>query len=435
MDITTSWMNLPQPETNRSKGQGEPSPPLFPIVEENQHGDMNNLHLSDNGAAPTNGGNASKDTDLNDILRQTPALSTLSHNPLFAPLGSVAPPPGLSGVGVLGGHRRVATSIATPRQHQRKLTTPGQYPEEELREMLGGLHLPSAPPPPPDMNSPGTKRHQELMLPSFLTEGALSPLVGTPLPEQKKELLQPVNVGGSLLNAGFLTSGTTTTSNTASVLNTSVPGAASIAAGGNPYTAILASQANKPQSFQQHRASVGSSVSQQQPPQPSLTEQQNIQQQQLIQAQQDQINQLKAQLQQQAQNAQQAQIVHQQPPQAIHQPPAQSVPPPPQIVHQITEHRNSTTGSPLSTLTMENTGGNALAPSPAKGANIAAPASRMPMGGQMQMVQAEAGMGQMQMTHGHIPPPPPRPDHIVGRIPANKHDNRKLFVGGLPNEG
>jgi hypothetical protein len=25
--------------------------------------------------------------------------------------------------------------------------------------------------------------------------------------------------------------------------------------------------------------------------------------------------------------------------------------------------------------------------------------------------------------------------YIVGRIPANKHDNRKLFVGGLPNEG
>jgi len=37
------------------------------------------------------------------------------------------------------------------------------------------------------------------------------------------------------------------------------------------------------------------------------------------------------------------------------------------------------------------------------------------------------------------PPMPPPPSsgaaHMVGRIPANKHDNRKLFVGGLPNEG
>jgi hypothetical protein len=36
-----------------------------------------------------------------------------------------------------------------------------------------------------------------------------------------------------------------------------------------------------------------------------------------------------------------------------------------------------------------------------------------------------------QQPHSYLQPKPIQ----NGRIPATKHDNRKLFVGGLPNEG
>ena len=41
---------------------------------------------------------------------------------------------------------------------------------------------------------------------------------------------------------------------------------------------------------------------------------------------------------------------------------------------------------------------------------------------------------QSQMTYHHVQPLQPKPMQN-GRVPATKHDNRKLFVGGLPNEG
>ncbi len=41
---------------------------------------------------------------------------------------------------------------------------------------------------------------------------------------------------------------------------------------------------------------------------------------------------------------------------------------------------------------------------------------------------------QAQMTYHHVQPLQPKPMQN-GRVPATKHDNRKLFVGGLPNEG
>jgi len=40
---------------------------------------------------------------------------------------------------------------------------------------------------------------------------------------------------------------------------------------------------------------------------------------------------------------------------------------------------------------------------------------------------------QSQMTYHHVQPLQPKPMQN-GRVPATKHDNRKLFVGGLPNE-
>lgn len=41
---------------------------------------------------------------------------------------------------------------------------------------------------------------------------------------------------------------------------------------------------------------------------------------------------------------------------------------------------------------------------------------------------------QSQMTYRHAQPLQPK-SMQNGRVPATKHDNRKLFVGGLPNEG
>ena len=41
---------------------------------------------------------------------------------------------------------------------------------------------------------------------------------------------------------------------------------------------------------------------------------------------------------------------------------------------------------------------------------------------------------QSQMPYHHVQPLQPKPMQN-GRVPATKHDNRKLFVGGLPNEG
>ena len=57
-----------------------------------------------------------------------------------------------------------------------------------------------------------------------------------------------------------------------------------------------------------------------------------------------------------------------------------------------------------------------------------------------QMMNAPNGGGAMggnQMNPGLVQNANYNPNggYIVGRIPANKHDNRKLFVGGLPNEG
>jgi hypothetical protein len=49
------------------------------------------------------------------------------------------------------------------------------------------------------------------------------------------------------------------------------------------------------------------------------------------------------------------------------------------------------------------------------------------------------GMPQQGIMMGQQQPPPhlqqvPKQNQL-GRVPATKHDNRKLFVGGLPNEG
>ena len=41
---------------------------------------------------------------------------------------------------------------------------------------------------------------------------------------------------------------------------------------------------------------------------------------------------------------------------------------------------------------------------------------------------------QSQMSYHHLQPVQTKPMQN-GRVPATKHDNRKLFVGGLPNEG
>eukprot|EP00804_Cyclotella_cryptica_P025237 CCRYP_010339-RA/>CCRYP_010339-RA protein AED:0.05 eAED:0.05 QI:490/1/1/1/0.5/0.33/3/2524/565 len=266
--------------------------------------------------------------------------------------------------------------------------------------------------------SPGTKQ-QELMLPSFLTEGALSPI---PAEANREGLLQPVQVGGT--NVGLLTS---------SGGGGGLLGASSSNVG-NPYSILAAAAAASP-------SATLMSQSQMQPPQSTLNplvpasmqqhstpvmtaEQQK--QQQLIQAQQDQINALKLQLQQQQQQQQQQQHQQQLNQQHLNPNPMNHSP----LVQM--ERTCSLSSSPLTNLTLDTSGstnGQSLSSSNSHGANSA-------------MTTIVTNIAQPPLPPP--PPPPPHPSsssssssgaaHIVGRIPANKHDNRKLFVGGLPNE-
>ncbi|KAL7503114.1 hypothetical protein ACHAXN_000959 [Cyclotella atomus] len=421
-------------------------------------------------------GNASQQQqpslDLHDILRQTPAQSTLnpvaspavlpltnnvasvSSNLLSAPPG-LPPPPPLSHHPSPSQHRRVATATNEPqlRTHIRKLTTPGEYPEEELREMLGNLtlsfqHNPvmgsnilSVPPTVVECQATvtttglnqgmvGESKAPELMLPSFLTEGVND------------------NNGASLVNALNNNSNATMTSS------------------------ILHHQPNTTNSILQPPPSslLANTIVSSAPPVQVVASQQVIQaqmqvqekQQQVIREQEMQIEALKAQLKKQQQqqlgttnaqpltshnqggvNQQLGQIqagVNQQLSQiqgGVNQQLTGGVTMTNQPSRQINNMLNNP--RPSSTIVTATAGGGGgggeSSPSPLSEGASANTSSY----NNYQMMNAPNGGGAMggnQMNPGLVQNANYNPNggYIVGRIPANKHDNRKLFVGGLPNE-
>lgn len=363
----------------------------------------NNNILGINSAnAPSKSNNS--DTD---ILRQTPAQSAL--NPVADPtIPSLVAPPGLKGSRTTSpevaapnmSHQRSATALPSlvdppglltlsdiagashlplpaataPTSHRRSATgivgssrgsrhirnfSLGQFHGDELSEVLGNLT--TAMPPPVQATPEGVSvrmasqgKQQELMLPSFLTEGVTSNQA-VKKEEVRKPPVQPFVVGNQLRGSS----------------STFVP-------------AVLTDNSPLPMAAA---------------PQQQLIQQQ-IAQQQLIQAQQDQIEALKAQLQsqQQQQNPQQQQN---------------------QQMNQISQQQ-------IQVQQMNQQQPPAVVRIPSKNSSLSE-------GGGSTPPNASPGI-----SGPTVPPHPAQnnmatnPSHnIVGRIPANKHDNRKLFVGGL----
>ena len=385
-------------------------------------------------------------TAIPDILDQTPARSTLNPiaTPAVLPLGATASTAAggnnnnngnvsnnLS-ITMNGHHRRVVTGIVdAPRQHERQLTDLGgmmdtlslhENASSAMLPFLNGLTAAAA----ADNHSGITNSN------SGLHAHGIHPPVSNPgLPSLSSSSGIPPNNSGlqPLLNGGLLQPSSSSTANThtstthlippglvnvSSASQPPPPGLESILSNSSPspsttlssqpslvpsmmenaiqQTATLVSENNRMTSLpstqsQQEQLISGALVQQQQQQQqpsliPSMVPQQSIQekieqqlvqekQQQVIKAQQDQIEQLKAQLQQQQQ-------------QQMNQPQQQQPPP-----------------------TMNN------APMPPPQTNTRPP----------------------PITHEDTTTTTNIPAHTyTGRIPSNKQDSRKLFVGGLPAE-
>ena len=363
---------------------------------------MSGSSSANNNIIGINSANTPSNSSDTDILRQTPAQSTL--NPVADPsIPSLAAPPGLEAtppeVAVPSmSHQRSATALPslgdhpglltlsdilsaspmpmpvpavtapTPTSHRRSATgivgsshgsrhvrkfSLGQFHGDELSEVLGNLTT-DMPPPAAQATSEGASarmasqgKQQELMLPSFLTEGmALNHSVKKD--EPLKPPVQPTSVANQLRGGS----------------SAFVP-------------AVLTDNSPLPMAA---------------PPQQQLIQQQ-IAQQQLIQAQQNQIEALKAQLQSQQQ--QKNQQMSQQQQMHVQQMNQQQ---PPAVVH-LPSRNNSLSE-----------GGGSTPPNASPG--IAGPT----------MPPHPAPSNNVPTNQSH---------NLVGRIPANKHDNRKLFVGGL----
>jgi hypothetical protein len=370
------------------------SSPLLPPISEGKNG-------ASAPPPPTNDSNRDR-MDLNDILRQTPAQSTLTANAMFDPSSRLDAPT------LSNKHRRVATGINEPRvSHVRKLTTP-DYNDVELREMLGNLVLPASSTPlvplidqsrvrnEPMISSrqeqqrPPAKQ-QELMLPSFLTEGALSPPPKAEVGLQGTGL-QTAPIMGALdpLVAGTeIALPAVTRTNTSAVLNLPLTAANAPVMGTSPAAptlAILTNTASPSLPPPQQQEMVTQSIAQ---PHQQIIQQQMLvaqeKQQQVIKAQQDQIEALKAQL---VKQQQMNQVQQQQPLQQRQSDQQQHT-----SIHQQCDQNTNSRSSPPAV----SSSGSPIPP--INGKNTSS-----------------------------------QNCNLIGRIPATKHDNRKLFVGGLPNE-
>jgi hypothetical protein len=248
-------------------------------------------------------------------------------------------------------------------------------------------------------NASPNKAQEELMLPSFLTEGGShnNAASAAGVSSANNNLLQ----GGTSAAASSLNQHPSMQLNPSSNMGSLML----------PSTADNSILTTQPMLVQQQQQQSSQQQQQQAAAQNVIQAQIQVQekQQQVIREQEMQIEALKAQLKQQQQQTLTAVAATVNP---------QSGPSPPSIIHPT-----PTPSSTAAEQALNRPNANSPLSEGAGSAPTAATASSI-TGGQYS--------GNNNTTAGGVGS---YGNYIVGRIPANKHDNRKLFVGGLPNEG